>query len=310
MTVSPILHFDLIQEKLDVLADATAFKVEREWPVNIRHLVFAQGFLALSMRMARHTYRTVFYLCADQRLGEHDWRWEYTLVLPAINRTIIDSIFNVIFMLEDIEPRSAWYHKSGWREMKLEYERTLKEYGADPAWNAWLTGTAKLLDEGTRQFGITAIEASNPKKGIPIWPNPGQMVNFGADPANLPPDRKFLGYLNDWHYRELSAQAHLSFFGMTRLGALVSRRDAPEEKREIIENKFYPQHRAVQVARTAILLLTLISELELYFSFGLSPRILEIWQVLAASVPEAQEIFKLRYADFWSTGIPQASTAP
>ena len=119
------------------------------------------------------------------------------------------------------------------------------------------------------------------------------MVNFGVDPANLPPDRKFLGYLNDWHYRELSAQAHLSFFGMTTLGALVSRRDAPEEKREIIENKFYPQHRAVQVARPAILLLTLISELELYFSFGLSPRILEIWQVLASSVgSDAQEIFK------------------
>jgi hypothetical protein len=30
MIVPPILHFELIQEKLDVLADATAFKLERE----------------------------------------------------------------------------------------------------------------------------------------------------------------------------------------------------------------------------------------------------------------------------------------
>src|SRR5438128_4138328 len=110
------LQMGEIQEKLDLLAVATANKIEREWPIRYRHLPFAQGFFALTLKLARHTYRTVFYLCADQRLTEYDWRWEYTLCLPSVNRTLLDLLFNVVFMLEDIESRSAWYHQSGWRE--------------------------------------------------------------------------------------------------------------------------------------------------------------------------------------------------
>lgn len=98
----------LIQEKLDILAQATINKIEREWPSRYRQLPFAQGFFALILKLARHTYRTVSYLCADQRTAEYDWRWEYTLCLPVLNRTLLDSLLNIVFMLEDLKPRSVW----------------------------------------------------------------------------------------------------------------------------------------------------------------------------------------------------------
>jgi hypothetical protein len=215
------LHMGRIQEKLDTLAQATVNKVEREWPGQYRHLPFAQAFFALTLKLARYTYRTVSYLCADQRLAEHDWRWEYTLCLPALNRTLLDSLFNIVFMLEDLEPRSAWYHQSGWRETRLEYERYQNQYGNDPAWIDWFEGGKVFLDLGAQQFGISPAEMAGTAQKA-TWPNPGRMPNYEIDPGNRPPDREFLAYLNDWFYREMSAEAHLSFFGLGQTGCTAA----------------------------------------------------------------------------------------
>jgi hypothetical protein len=296
--VGKTLHMGLIQEKLDTLAQATVNKIEREWPSQYRHLPFAQSFFALSLKLARHTYRTVFYLCADQRLGEHDWRWEYTLCLPAVNRTLLDSLFNIVFMLEDLEPRSAWYFQSGWRETRIEYQRYQMQYGSDPAWTPWLDGAKAFLDQGSQHFGISASELAGPAQKA-TWPNPGRMPNYQIDPMTRPPDREFLAYLNDWFYREMSAEAHLSAFGLVKLGALLLRHDLPEEQSDQIVNEFYPKHRSVQVTRTVILLLCLVAELERHFSFGLAIRIIELWNVLGESAPEALEIFERRYKSCW-----------
>lgn len=155
------------------------------------------------------------------------------------------------------------------------------------------------MDLGAEHFGIPPAETAGVAQKA-TWPNPGKMPNFGIDPSNRPPDREFLAYLNDWFYREMSAQAHLSAFGLTKLGALLLRRDLPEEQSDQIENEFYPRHRSIQVSRTAILLLCLISEIDRHFGFGLSVRIVEIWDVLNESVPEAAEIFEKRYATLWA----------
>ena len=87
------LDMGLVQEKLDTLALALANKIEREWPPRWRHLPFAQGFLAMTVRLSRITYRTVCYLCADARLKETEWRWYYTLSLAPLNRIILDAVW-------------------------------------------------------------------------------------------------------------------------------------------------------------------------------------------------------------------------
>ena len=58
------------------------------------------------------------------------------------------------------------------------------------------------------------------------------MPNFGVNPNFLPPTRQFLQHLNDWFYRELSAQAHLSFHGMMILGAGILHNTVDKETRE------------------------------------------------------------------------------
>jgi hypothetical protein len=291
-----LLDMSKVQDMLDTLALALVNKIEREWPSTLQHLPFAQGFFGMTVRFSRITFRTVCYLCADARLKEGEWRWYYTLSLPALNRTMLDGVFNVVFMLEDIERRSIWYQKSGWREAYRDYLRYLDCYGEDPQWASWIEKSRDFIQSGVYLLGITPQDVKEKN----WWPNPGKMIGYGVDANALSPTRGFLQYLNDWLYRETSAVNHQSFFGFLRMGGLLIT-DAPglsEAQKIEAEEKFFPRHRAFQVSRSVLLLLCLISEVENYFNFGLAPRAIELWTLLK-HLPEANEIYEKRYSAFW-----------
>ena len=91
------LDMSKVQDKLDTGALALANRIEREWPARYARLELANGFFAMTVRLARITFRTVAYVCADQRLQEPEWKWYYTLALPPLYRTILDAIFNVVY---------------------------------------------------------------------------------------------------------------------------------------------------------------------------------------------------------------------
>jgi hypothetical protein len=293
-----VLDMSLLQKKLDTVALALAHKIEREWPKRLEHLRFAQGFFSLTVRLSRITYRTVCYLCADPRLNELEWRWYYTLSVASMNRTILDAIFNVVFMLEDLEKRSDWYHKSGWKETHREYLRYLETYGndPDPQWANWLANFQMFVQEGVKHFHITQDDIKEKN----WWPNPGKMIDYGVDRNARPLTRQFLAYLNDWFYRETSAQNHQSSFGFLRIGGLLLADDPSltDEQRARVESEFYPHYRAVQVSRSVIMLLALVSEIDHYFEFDLAPRVIELWTIVIR-VPEGKEIYDKRYAAWW-----------
>src|SRR5436309_10006130 len=150
-----------VQSKLDRLLLALANKLEREkLPPTIVAPAPARAFLTVNVQLARYTFRTICYVCADKRLKEHDWKWEYTLILPPLNRTILDSVFSVVFMLEDVGARSRWYHESGFREAREELDRYRKQYGGTPEWEPWLRRYEDMLRHGSNQFGITLTSLS------------------------------------------------------------------------------------------------------------------------------------------------------
>jgi hypothetical protein len=288
------LDMGKVQSKLDRLLLALGNKLEREQlPPAIVAPAPARAFLLVHVQLARSTFRAICYVCADKRLKEYDWRWEHTLILPPLNRTILDSVFSVVFMLEDVGSRWRWYHESGFREASEELDRYKEQYGGMPEWEPWLQRYAEMLMRGRTQFGIT-LTASTSKKPK-WWPNPGKMPNM----ASRAETRDFLLYLNDWFYREMSSQTHLSFAGVMKLGGLIVSGNLGGEKREEAESVQFPAFRAHQVTRTVTLLLCLTSEIERYFGFGLQERLLELWLIVIESVPEAKEVFDKRYSGFW-----------
>jgi len=100
---------------------------------------------------------------SDEHRKDSFWRWDGVAILPAVNRTLLDCLFNIVFMLEDIESRSIWFHKSGWREQKLELNKWKIEYASDPEWDEWLKKLGDLTERGKAHYFITEEELRIPK---------------------------------------------------------------------------------------------------------------------------------------------------
>jgi hypothetical protein len=83
---------------------------------------------------------------------------------PPLARTILDSLFTVVFLFEDLPTRIKWYLKSGWRELFEEHQRCRKTYDADPAWSTWLAKQSAILDQMKVDWGISSDEQANPSK--------------------------------------------------------------------------------------------------------------------------------------------------
>ena len=202
-----------------------------------------------------------------------------------------------MFLLEDLPRRCEWYHKAGWRESKLELDRYKKQYGHLPEWSSWLTELSKFVSQGLEVFGITQAEAANPRN-ISEWPNPGKMTNYGIKQGmRVPASRKFLTYLNDWFYRDLSQQSHLSGYGFMKRGGFLI---ADFHKVDGIEKKL-EKFRSDQAFTTIILTLALASEIEAHLDFGLAARFKYVWVILSGYSRVAEELYDVRYSTLLNT---------
>ncbi len=267
-----------------------------EWPTEFAHLPFAQPHFLLALRYSRSVFRVVCGMCSDERRADHRWNWEQILPLPSTNRTLLDVLANSIFILENPEKNFRWYVKAAWWEQKREYERFKAEYGDRPEWSEWLASYVKLLQRGIHEYDLSKEEQTNPK-AIDYWPTPGKMPTYGSPIEQRSGDRKFLQYLYDWYYRDHSAQAHVSFFGLMKLSPILTLEDLDNASKDESHSDKLPRLMTTHVSRSSFLLLSLISEFQHRFRFSgdLELRILEVWHVLITMFPEAKEIFERRY---------------
>jgi hypothetical protein len=291
MSPDPVdLEASVITKPLDSLIGALGNKIDREWPKNLSHIWGARELFLLTLRTADVTSRSIRYLCAEKP-PDPARRLEYCLSAPPLNRTILDNLFTVLFVSEDIPTRCAWYHKAAWREERLELERYRSEYGHLPEWQEWLDRMADHSDLGIEILAVPPGEVSDPSK-MTRWPNPGAMIRYGISAGSpLPPTRTFMKYLNDWFYADLSQQAHLGGAGlMKRATALLYEPNDTERQRALTRNKY------AWVGQTITLTLALATELEAHLRFGLSGRISYLWGLTAPVIVIAKEVYDERYA--------------
>jgi hypothetical protein len=291
----PNLDASVITEPLDTMVTALGYKLEREWPIKFARVVGARELFLLTLRIADVTYRSIRWLIADKPPNPHR-RLEYCLSVPPLNRAILDNLFTVIFVLEDLPARCLWYHKASWREERIELDRYRTEYGKLEDWQEWLSRLTAHSDLGIKMLGLSPSEIAQPSRKIARWPNAGGMVMYSLGPAvPLPPTRAFMKYLNDWFYADLSQQAHLGGTGlMKRATALIRDRNDPEREAALTKNKY------TWLGQSIALILAISSELEAYFHFGLRERINYLWGVAGSAIVVAKEMREHRYAELLS----------
>ncbi len=235
------------------------------------------------VKVAVNTYQSILFL-AGGFPKESAPPLEFALSIPPLTRSLLDQLFSVIFLSEDLSVRTQWFYKSGWRESKETYDRYKSKYGETPAWADWLETYGKFLEMTRVDWGLSEQETADLTK-IKYWPIPSQMKGQAKDPA-------FLEYLEAWFYRTLSQEAHLSFPGLVHRGSALLRKPGEEREAQLIKRK------SQAMGTTITVLLALASEMEHLLRFGLGERLAFVWGVLIKYWEEAEDLYKMRYAQF------------
>lgn len=284
------LPFPVIRDTLDPLVTALINLLDREFPGHLKSIPGLQAFLLVVMYTAENIYKAMRYLTADLP-KDPSRKLEFGLTVSPFGRMLADILFTIIFMREDLGPRVEWYHRGGWRELKEDYERHLSEYGELPEWKSWLKNYKDLLEHQRKTFGISGEEASNPKK-LSYWPIPSRMLKEEKLSSQ---NRKFLQFLNDWLYKELSADAHMSAAGiMRRHGFLLLSKD--EGKQKILSKL-----KSDGILTATTLLVAICTELNNICGYGRDEKLSYLWKILLEYWGGAKDLFERRYREMLAT---------
>jgi hypothetical protein len=282
---SNVLPFSVIQDRLDPLVEALTNLIEREFPPALASIDGLQPFLIIATRTSRNTFEAIRYLAADVP-DDPRRKLEFALVVSPLARTLADLIFTLVFMKEDLPNRVARYHQGGWREAKEDHERHRSEYGDLQEWQDALQQDDSTLDAAREWWGVPN-EAANRPKVLPYWPNPGQMLR---EKDLSDENKRFLTFLNDFVYRGLSADAHVSAFGIIRQHMFLLETD--KEKRQ----QFLSRAKSAGTFTATTLMVAICTEINDICRYEKKDDPLSyLWGVLVEYWLPAKDLFERRY---------------
>ncbi|MFI5089967.1 MAG: hypothetical protein ACHP7P_07910 [Terriglobales bacterium] len=299
-THKPLRRFDyaLVSERLDGLLinvdrDLQRMTAKAE-QVSNRSAVRCLSLLNVMIRFATNSYHAVRYITADTP-EDHNRRPNYVLVVPTINRQLLDLLFSLVYMFDDFECRSLQYQRAGWREATEEYQKFKSQFSGQPEWRQHFRNVKQALEQMIVLFGITTEERKNPKL-IPYWKHPFELKD---EPTQ---SRSFLRYLDKWLYGDTSAQAHLSFGGLFMVGLFLVADIVGGQGQELVKNRIIHQYRFQHISRTAVATLAIATEIDAHYRLGNKEAINYLWTIFADHSAEAKEMLEQRYEKLvWSS---------
>jgi len=237
-------------------------------------------------RATDNTFHTIRALCLDD--PKYPLRREDALSVGPLSRTILDSLFTLIFLFDDLPNRANWYFKGGWRSIWEEQQLYVATYGSDTRWTDWLAERQRFLDNTADRFGLTTAEKANPPTTLKYWPIPSGMRR---DKQTSAARIDLMNYLDDWYYGDLSSESHLSLPGLVMRSMALDPDQDPDECAWRLDKQ-----RSDNVLRATVLALAFVSEIEIECRFGLVTRLKYVWTVLAGYFGLAKELYDTWYA--------------
>jgi len=243
--------------------------------------------LDLFVRFARNSYDAVRYL-AGNTPEDPRRKPNYVMVVPAINRQLLDLLFSLVYMLDDLSARTLQYQRAGWRELDQEYRMFKTQFSKDPDWRQHFKNVKGVLDGMVSRFGITDAEFKDPSR-IPFWKHPFKLKDEQTK------SRQYLRYLEKWLYGDTSAQAHLSFGGLVMVGPFLVADIIGGQDEEWVKNRIIHQYHFRHFSRTAIVSLAIATEIDAYLRLGNAATASYLWNIFAEYSAEAKEMIQHRY---------------
>lgn len=249
------------------------------------------------LRYAKIAYNAVRFLSADTP-PDPARKPVYAVIIPNVNRQLIDILSTLVFMLDDLVPRHNWYERSGYRGMREQYTLYSKAYGSDPVWQAHLKSLAAAIVNAATTLDISPEDQQDPDR-IKYWPTPNQ-INKKIKTKS----QDFLRYLITWLWGDTSEQAHFACNGMFTLAPYIYGDLLDEKDRERVNDRLIHQYHYEHFSRTVISVLAIATEIDNYFALKNKPQLCGIWTafIKQTEIPgvesEAKEMYDLRYKSF------------
>jgi hypothetical protein len=286
------------QKPLKQLAEVLAQKLKREAYSVLAAPAFVAIDLHVLMRQAMYTYDLLFYLNADER-RETDpyWKNAYTIVTLPLVRNMIDSLYNIMAILEHPAGKGLLWRESGYRKAYETIKKTEKRYGGKPEWDDWTRKNREALDLSLRASGLTmsGVLAKKAK-----WPTLGRYL--GETRSGGPtPNQEFLKTFMYGNWSKYSAMAHGAFEGLLDIAVYYTEDSLTHDFREQLDRR-HPDFMTTCLGQAAAILLCMVTELQAYFRFDdngarINERIHKMWNVLLL-MPDVKELYDGRYAQF------------
>jgi len=293
LTLKPLrrLDYGLIRAKLDGLL----FNVDRDLQRRVKSIEQGRQWdaarqlvgLNATVMFTKNAYNVVRYLIADTP-EDHNRNPNYVLIVPAVNRQLLDLLFTLVYMFDDYGARALEYEKAGWRESKEEYELLHDRFGQDPEWNDFFANRSRILAVMADFLGITP-EQRHDLRLIPWWGTPTQLMRRKTQ------SQAFLKWLYQWFYQDLSRTAHLSSSGVYRIAPFVLAEIVGGREKEIVDSHVIQTFRFTQISRLALTALAIMTELSTHFSLGNFDSVSYLWRAFSDQVPEGKDMFDQRY---------------
>jgi hypothetical protein len=267
----------------------------------------------LFVRVAQVLYSAVVFVIADQP-PEAARNPKYALVLPSINRQLIDLYVTLLHILDDFRPRVREYQQSGWKDMKKHVESEVEKYGHDPVWAEYICAGQAIPDKTAIAYDATTEQQANLDL-IPWWDTPNRIkrklekkakahaTNRATAPLLTKNEVAILHVINEW-WGGTSQIAHMAFSGLLHMTPFLMATDLPRD----VYNPAAEEHQLrvftfEHFQRTAPLTVSVLTEVNLFMKLDNLDAIRSIWKkfieftAMTPAPSEAKEIYRVRYRD-------------
>jgi len=292
------LDYGVIKDKLLYLLEATANKLEREWPPRYRHVDSSTIMFFQLFRNAINTYNTIFYICADIP-KDPDRRPIYALSLPPLTRTLFEQLIMFLFLLVDVPNFVPYLFKTGYTELRMELDHCVKYHGTEKNWKPYIKHLKERIAGHEKTYNLSAREIGKPVKTIGRGPTPGGLLRLLKDNRPRAKVIPFIEYLNSWLYRELSGQTHLNILELAGKGAFFS----IEQSKAMFGNDWettrkdeLEKYRQKQIMVAITIMLAMATEIELHFNYGQREKVMFLWTILNEYSDMTKDFWVTRYS--------------
>ena len=282
--------FNLVRARLDGLLFNVNRGLEKRLNVARSHAdkVSAHELLLMMafIRLAANSYNALRYLVAEEP-QDANRKPHFVLVIPPVNRQLLDLLFTLVYMFDDFRPRSRAYRRATWRELSEESHKVSTAHRNDPEWKPHFKNIKVAKDAVIAGAGITPEEQKRPSM-IPYWKHPEELSEEKT------PSRPFLRWLFKWLYADTSAQAHLSANGLFMTAPFILL-DLLGENRKLAERDEYHSYRFHQFSRTILIVLAVATEIDSHFKLGCENDASYLWGIIQGYVIEGKNMYDQRY---------------